>query len=70
MKELVRTDNPVFLSWLLARLQGEQIEAVVFDAHTSSAYGGVLEAVRARVMVDEDDLTRARRLLDEAPSGD
>ncbi|CCQ73639.1 Conserved hypothetical protein [Magnetospira sp. QH-2] len=70
MKELLRTDNPVLLSWLTARLEGEGIEALVFDAHTSSAYGSGLLALRRRVMVDDDDLPRAKRLLDEVPADD
>ncbi|GAB6053875.1 hypothetical protein JCM17960_26950 [Magnetospira thiophila] len=70
MKELMRTDDPVRLSWLLARLEGASIPAQVFDQHTSSAYGGVLRALRCRVMVAEEDLPRAQRVLNEVPDDD
>jgi hypothetical protein len=69
MVELIRTDNPVFLSWLRLVLAEAGIIAAVFDDHTSAAYGGALAAVPCRVMVAEDDLARARRVLAEAPDG-
>jgi len=65
MIELLRTDDPVKLSWLKARLEQEGIEALVFDAHTSGAYGGALGFIQCRVMVDEDDAARARAILRE-----
>ncbi len=68
MEELIKTDDPVFLSWLMARLDDAGIEAWVFDAHVGSLFEGALMAVRRRVMVAADDLPRARRILDERPS--
>ena len=65
MEELVRTNDPVLLSWLTARLAGENIEAVVLDAHTSVMEGSI-SAIQRRVMVVSDDLARARQVLDEA----
>ncbi len=65
MEELVRTNDAVFLSWLTARLAGENIEAVVLDAHTSVMEGSI-SAIQRRVMVGSHDLIRAKRLLDEA----
>lgn len=67
MVELIRTEDPVLLSWLEARLAAEGIEAVVFDVHTSGAFPGVLDAVFRRVMVADAQLTRARRILADAP---
>ncbi len=67
MVELIRTEDPVLLSWLEARLAAEGIAAVVFDVHTSSAFPGVLDAVFRRVMVDDAELHRARSILAEAP---
>jgi hypothetical protein len=66
MVELLRTRNMVMLGWLRNRLSAAGIEAYVFDAHTSSLYGGALDAVAARVMVDEADAGRARLILAEA----
>lgn len=65
MIELIRTDDPVLLSWLRARLDEEGIEALVFDGHTSSVYPGLMDAVAKRVMVGEDDETRARAIVAE-----
>jgi len=63
MEELIRTDDPVFLSALLAGLADVGIEAFVFDGHTSSVFPGIMDAVGRRVMVDSDDEPRARRVL-------
>lgn len=66
MIELTRSDDAVFVSWLQVRLGELGIHTVILDAHTSSAYGGALSAVWCRVMIDEDDLERGRRVLAEA----
>jgi hypothetical protein len=65
MIELIRTNDPVFLSWLTARLEGEDIAAVVLDTHASVMEGSI-SAIQRRVMIDEVDLVRARWVLDEA----
>ena len=65
MVELLRTGDMVMLGWLRNRLSEAGIEAYVFDAHTSSLYAGALDAVTARVMVDEADADRARLILAE-----
>ena len=65
MEELVRTNDPVRLSWLTARLAEENIDAVVLDTHASVVEGSI-SAIQRRVMVDERDLVRARRVLAEA----
>lgn len=65
MVELIRTNDPVLLSWLTAALAGARIEAIVLDVHTSILEGSV-SAIPRRVMVDDDDLARAKRLVAEA----
>ncbi len=65
MDELVRTNDPVLLSWLTARLSGQDIEAVVLDTHTSVMEGSI-SAIQRRVMVESHDLEMARRILAEA----
>jgi hypothetical protein len=63
MVELVRTNDPVLLSWLVAALAAENIEAVVLDVHTSILEGSV-SAIPRRVMVEEHHLARAKRVLE------
>ncbi|MCH7550859.1 MAG: DUF2007 domain-containing protein [Proteobacteria bacterium] len=65
MEELVRTNDPVLLSWLTAQLAEENIGAVVLDAHTSVMEGSI-SAIQRRVMVVSEDLARARLILAEA----
>ncbi len=65
MVELIRTNDPVLLSWLQVHLEGEGIRAVVLDAHTSVLEGSVL-AIQRRIMVDDGQIVLARRVLAEA----
>ena len=67
MIELTRTNDPVLLSWLTARLARENIRAIVLDTHTSVIEGSLV-AIQRRVMVDDGDLCRAKRILDQAES--
>lgn len=65
MIELIRSEDPVLISWLEMRLRELGIKAHVLDGHTASVYGGALGAIQRRVMVHDADLIRARRLLAE-----
>ncbi len=63
--ELYRTNDPVLMSWMRARLAAINIEALVLDQHTSILEGSI-SAIQSRIMVDDDDLPRARQVLREA----
>jgi hypothetical protein len=65
MVELVRTNELVLLSWLLAELASSGIEATILDVHTSILEGSI-SAIPRRVMVDEDDMPLAARVLEMA----
>jgi hypothetical protein len=65
MKELLRTNDWVRLSWIEAVLSAVGIETVVLDTHASIVEGSI-GAIQRRVMVDDDDLARAQRVLVEA----
>ena len=65
MVELFRTNDPVLLSWMQARLAALDVPAQVFDMHASVMDGNVI-AVQRRIMVDEADLSRAKRVITEA----
>ena len=64
MKELLRTNDVVKISWLKAYLADSGIEAIVLDENTSILEGSA-GAIPRRLMVIDDDHPRARRLLDE-----
>jgi len=68
MKELVRTNDPVLISWLTAALGEASIYAVVLDTHTAILEGSVA-AIQRRVMVADDDFVRASRVLADAEAG-
>lgn len=65
MKELLRTNDPIRLSWLVALLAGEGIEAIILDTHTSLIEGSI-GAIPRRLMVNEEHAARARRILSDA----
>jgi hypothetical protein len=62
MKELLRTNNPVLISFAVALLRDAHIEAVVLDTHASILEGSIA-AIPRRIMVPEPDHARARALL-------
>jgi len=64
MKELIKSNDPVFLSWLQAYLGGEGIEVLVLDTHMSIVDGSI-SAIPRRVMVDEEQYEQAKRLMEE-----
>ncbi len=68
MKELVRTNNPVLLSWLQSLLRQEGIESFVFDSHMSVLEGSA-NAIPRRLMVIDDDYDMARETMTEAGEG-
>lgn len=65
MIELVRTNDPVFISWLMAHLEGAGVEAFMLDEHASVMDGSVL-AVPRRIMVADDHVSAAQEILAEA----
>jgi len=65
MKELLRTNDPVRLSWLQALLAGEGIAAIVLDENAARMDGSI-GAVPRRLMVDDRDHSRALAVLAEA----
>ena len=62
MKELLRTNDVVRLSWLRALLKDSGIGSVVLDHHTSLVEGSI-GAIPRRLMVAERDYSRARALM-------
>ena len=62
MRELLRTNDSVRLSWLQAMLASAGIEAVILDTHTSIIEGSI-GAIPRRLMVREADEARARQVL-------
>lgn len=65
MVELARSNDLVHLSWIEAVMRDAGIATLLVDQHTSSIEGSI-GAIQRRLLVAEDDLPRARRLLEEA----
>ncbi len=65
MEEVLRTNDPVLLSFAQSVLKDAGIEALIFDTHTS-AIEGTISAIQRRLMVIDDDAEEARKVLSEA----
>lgn len=68
MVELLRTNDPVLISFVEAILAGENIGFLVADQHMSVLEGS-LGFIRRRILVADPDAARARIVLDEAGLG-
>ena len=64
MQELLRTTNPVTISYALAVLRGEGIDCFEMDVNMSVLEGSIGILPR-RIMVRDDDLAQARQILDD-----
>jgi Putative prokaryotic signal transducing protein len=62
MKELLRTNDAVRLSWLQSVLADAGVTSIVLDQHTSVIEGSI-GAIPRRLMVDDADHFRATAIL-------
>jgi putative signal transducing protein len=68
MKELLRSNDPVLLSYVSALLTEEDIDFIVADANMSVLEGSI-GALPRRVLVESDRLAHARQILNGAGIG-
>lgn len=69
MRELIRSGDPVRLSFLTALLADAGIDSLILDTH-SSIMQGSLGILPQRLMVADDDHARAQAVLTEAKEMD
>lgn len=65
MKELRRSNDIVYVSWVRATLLADGIDCIVLDEHISGIEGGI-GAFPRRIMVDDDIFDDAKSLLKTA----
>jgi hypothetical protein len=65
MQILVRSNDPVRLSFLVALLRDAGIDSDLLDQQMSVVEGSI-GAIMRRLVVADDDASRARRVLQEA----
>ena len=63
MIELLRTNDPVLISFVQATLADAGIEALVLDTHASILEGSA-SAIPRRIMVMDEDLKTAKQILE------
>lgn len=65
MQAVLKTNNPVLLDFAKVLLADAGIDAVIFDDHMS-IMDGSLGVLPRRLMVADDDLVKAERVLKDA----
>ena len=65
MVEIVRTNDLVLMGFLQSLLENANIPVVVADSHIN-ALEGMIGAFPRRLLVPEDHVAQARRLISEA----
>ncbi len=65
MKELLRTNDLVLISWAEAMLRGRDIPTFVLDSHMSVLEGSA-NAIPRRLMVADEDFPAAKQLIEAA----
>jgi Putative prokaryotic signal transducing protein len=68
MEEIVRTNDPVLISYIEALLKEAGVVHLVLDTHMSILEGS-LGMIPRRILVDSDQSVLARRRLTEAGLG-
>lgn len=66
MKDVLKTADPVKLSFAQSVLRDAGIESFVLDESMASLYGGGIEFVKKRLSVADEDAEAAKRALDAA----
>jgi Putative prokaryotic signal transducing protein len=69
MRELLRSNDLVHLSWARAMLAAEGIDSVLLDDHVS-AVDGSIGAIPRRLMVADETFDRAEQILARASRAD
>ncbi len=68
MRELIRTNDPVTLSFIQALLNEQAIRHVTLDTNMSVLEGSIGILPR-RILVEDDSYRQARRIIEEAGLG-
>ncbi len=65
VQEVLRSNDPVRLSWLCALLADQRIDGIILDSHTAILEGSA-GAIMRRLMVLDEDYDHAVTILREA----
>ena len=65
MQEVLRTNDPILISYVRSLLMDAGIESVEFDSHIANLEGGV-SAIPCRLMVIDADVDRALSILTDS----
>jgi len=68
MRELLRTNDPVLISFVSSLLKEAGIDAHVMDQNMSVMEGSI-GAIQQRILVPADSLQQARRIMRDADLG-
>ena len=66
MIEVLSSNDPVRISFAQAVLKEADIHAVTLDENTSALFGGALPWIKRRILVADEDRSRAQYALAQA----
>lgn len=64
MQILIRSNDIIYLTWVKSILSHNNIEFIVLDESMASTEGNI-SAIPVRILVDENDLKKAKYLISE-----
>ena len=65
METVLKTNNHITLSWVKYLLESSNINFYVLDESMSSVEGNIT-AIPMRILVDRNDLEKAKRIISDA----
>ena len=64
MQILIRSNDIIYLTWVRSILSHNNIEFIVLDESMASTEGNI-SAIPVRILVDDNDLKKAKYLISE-----
>ena len=69
MQVLIRSNDIIYLTWVKSILSHNNIEFFVLDESMASTEGNI-SAIPVRILVDDDDLKKAKYLISQTEIDD
>ena len=64
METLIKSNDQIYISWIKSILKAHNIEYFTFDEEMSITEGNIT-AIPIRILVDDDDLKKAKYLISQ-----
>lgn len=65
MREVLRSNDPILINFVVVLLRDDGLSPMIVDEHTSAVEGSI-GVIPRRILVASDELAQAKRVLTEA----